>query len=98
MKGIFHYMILLVSLLILIGCEEDEESACFRCLYEQQRTGCNNSNYGDWEERSITIDDPIDGLDPVTFCNDQFPANDLHCEANCCVNFHNRNVRVADCP
>ncbi len=99
MKKIIQNIMLLTALLVLTGCpgDDDDSVGCFSCLYEQQRTGCNNSNYSDWEERSITIDEPRDDLDPEQFCKESFPATDIECAAGCCVSFRYRNVRVGPC-
>lgn len=98
MKQIIQNVMFLTFLSIFIGCNSDDDGvACFSCLYEQQRTGCNNNDYGDWEEKSLTINEPKDGLVPEQFCNEQFPATDLFCESSCCIRFRHRNVRVGPC-
>lgn len=89
----------LFILLFTLGCSEDEGPSCFKCVYEKRTTSCGGSGFGDWEAGSSEHDASTikDDLNPQSFCDLVYPASDLNCELNCCINFEFRNVQAESC-
>ena len=82
------------------GCFE-EETTCFRCVYEERSTtGCSGSSYGPWESGESTADteDIRSDLTREEYCDLVYPSSDTECGGGCCVSFQFRNVRVESCP
>lgn len=89
---------LLCSLLAQCSSSDDNDGGCFSCLAESRRTGCGGAGFTEWEETSITIEEPRDGLNPEEFCKDTFPAGgETNCSATCCIEIQYRNIRVGSC-
>lgn len=88
------------TLLIILGCSEDEGPSCFKCIYEERKTSCGSAGFGNWEAGSSEHDTRTirDDLNPQSFCELLYPPSDLECAANCCINFQFRNVQEQGCP
>ena len=95
----FIKLIIGCTLLIAFGCSEDEGPSCFKCIYEERKTSCSSSGFGNWEAGSSEHDESTirNDLNPQSFCELVYPSSDLECQANCCINFQFRNVQAVDC-
>jgi len=91
----------LLALIVLSpGCDEEGADEPFYCSYQERRTGCAPSSFGDWEQHCSIVDFGIsEALTPEEYCDQVYPPTDSHCEAGCCVDFEFAAVSaVSSCP
>ncbi len=99
MRKKFSLLALAFVSIILTTCKKDKEDGPISITYEIRSSGCNNYNYGPWEEECVTIEWPRDDWTLEDFEN-LYSGSDINCELNCCVNFEYRNAHAyyGSCP
>ena len=99
MKKKYSLLALALIFMLLATCNKDEEDGPISITYEIRSTGCNDYNYGPWEQECVTIEWPRDDWTLQDF-EDQYSGSDIHCASNCCVNFQYRNANAyyGSCP
>ena len=94
-KSILLAVFVLGGLSACIDEEEDKPPGVFSCVYEGRKTSCSSSAFGPWTAACSTVDFELrEGLSPEQYCQQAYPANDVHCAGSCCLSFQYRNVSM----
>lgn len=100
MKNVFSPLLIILTALMLVSCDEDEVNECFQCSYDKRKSSCSSASFGAWESDisgSVFSEDIKEGLTKQGYCDLVYPSNDLACAAGCCVSFQFKNVTVQSC-
>ena len=99
-KAVLVALVLLLASMGLAACGDDGPSI-FSCTFEQRKTSCGSSSFGEWEAECRTIDFELrDGLSPEQFCQNAYSGSDTECGGGCCLDFQFRatEMRSGRCP
>jgi hypothetical protein len=87
--------------MLFVGCASDSggSSSGLRCDYEVSSTGCNDSSYGAFASKCLSVDNPKDGLTPSGWCA-LATGDTSECAGGCCKKYKFRNAvgSTGTCP